>query len=94
MKKGNSIQQFLQKCLEQLRKDFTELRWGLFSFKINISGVIKPPTWLLCFIYFSDQWQQNKLCMLKKTWSFHRYTFTTEYTHAESYLTENQYKIT
>lgn len=26
MKKGNSIQQFLQKCLEQLRKDFTELK--------------------------------------------------------------------
>lgn len=26
MKKGNSIQQFLIKCLEQLRKDFSELR--------------------------------------------------------------------
>ncbi|XP_066283153.1 protein FAM50A-like isoform X8 [Branchiostoma lanceolatum] len=26
MKKGNSIQQFLQRCLEMLRKDFTELR--------------------------------------------------------------------
>ncbi|CAM9874710.1 unnamed protein product [Lampetra fluviatilis] len=26
MKKGNTIQQFLQKCLEMLRKDFSELR--------------------------------------------------------------------
>lgn len=26
MKKGNSIQQFLIKCLDQLRKDFSELR--------------------------------------------------------------------
>ncbi|KAK2169676.1 hypothetical protein LSH36_8g14039 [Paralvinella palmiformis] len=26
MKKGNSIQQFLQKCLENLRKEFTELK--------------------------------------------------------------------
>ena len=26
MKKGNKISQFLQKCIEQLRKDFTEFR--------------------------------------------------------------------
>ena len=26
MRKGNTIQQFLQKCLESLRKDFSELR--------------------------------------------------------------------
>lgn len=26
MKKGNTISQFLQKCVEQLRKDFTEFR--------------------------------------------------------------------
>ena len=34
MKKGNSIQQFLQKCLEQLRKDFAELK---YSFHETIS---------------------------------------------------------
>ena len=28
MKKGNTMQQFLQKALEILRKDFSELRWG------------------------------------------------------------------
>ncbi|PIO06982.1 hypothetical protein AB205_0072840, partial [Aquarana catesbeiana] len=28
MKKGNTIQQFLQKALEILRKDFSELRWS------------------------------------------------------------------
>ena len=28
MKKGNSIEQFLQKCLENLRKEFTELRFN------------------------------------------------------------------
>lgn len=26
MKKGNTIQEFLQKCLENLRKEFKELR--------------------------------------------------------------------
>ena len=27
MKKGNTIYDFLQKCLEMLRKDFSELKW-------------------------------------------------------------------
>ena len=39
MKKGNTISQFLQKCIEQLRKDFTEFRYvdaALYSRIFNI----------------------------------------------------------
>lgn len=36
MKKGNTMQQFLQKALEILRKDFSELRCGC-------AGGAEPP---------------------------------------------------
>ncbi len=52
MKKGNSIEQFLQKCLENLRKEFTELRFdyeygsvcgyysGVFSRTCGVDGLM------------------------------------------------------
>lgn len=52
MKKGNKISHFLQKCVEQLRKDFTEFRLvddcGCFSHQF---GETKFNLFLCCIFH-------------------------------------------
>ncbi|KAK3728745.1 hypothetical protein QZH41_012097, partial [Actinostola sp. cb2023] len=54
MKKGNSISQFLQKCIEELRKDFTEFRTITTESLVYIKEDLIMPQFFLSHYSFYD----------------------------------------